>query len=109
MHPILFEIPVFGGVPIFSYGVMLGTSFICAWYVVMELGERDGIHRDVLANAFIVAAVSAIVGARVLYIITNPAEFDTIMSWFALRRGGLVAYGGFLGGFIGSLVYLRRA
>lgn len=109
MHPILFEIPIGDGVPIFSYGVMLGTSFILAWYVVMELGERDGIHRDVLANAFIVAALSAIVGARVLYIATNPSEFDTIASWFALRRGGLVAYGGFLGGFVGSLVYLRRA
>ena len=117
MHPILFEIPLpafaepyLGGtLPIFSYGVMLGTSFILAWYIVMELGERDGIHRDVLANAFIVAALSAIVGSRVLYIATNPDEFDTVVSWFALRRGGLVAYGGFLGGFVGSLIYLRRA
>ncbi len=109
MHPILFEIPIGDGVPIFSYGVMLGTSFILAWYVVMELGERDGIHRDVLANAFIITALSAIVGARVLYIATNPAEFDTVGSWLALRRGGLVAYGGFLGGFFGALAYLRRA
>jgi phosphatidylglycerol:prolipoprotein diacylglycerol transferase len=108
MHPILFEIPTpWGPQPIFSYGVMLGTSMIAAWYIVMWLGERDGMDKDVLANGFIVAAVSAIVGARLLYIATNPDEFTSIGQWFNLRAGGLVAYGGFLGGFVGSLVYFR--
>jgi phosphatidylglycerol:prolipoprotein diacylglycerol transferase len=62
---------------------------------------------DVLANGFIVAALSAIVGARLLYIVTNPDEFSNIGQWFNLRAGGLVAYGGFLGGFLGSLAYFR--
>jgi len=109
MHPILFEIPTpWGPQPIFSYGVMLGSSMIAAWYIVMWLGERDGMDKDVLANGFIVAAVSAIVGSRVLYIVTNPDEFHSIPSWFNLRAGGLVAYGGFLGGFFGSLAYFRH-
>lgn len=108
MHPILFEIPTpWGPQPIFSYGVMLGTSMIAAWYVVMWLGERDGMNKDVLANGFIVAAVSAIVGSRLLYIATNPDEFTSAAQWFNLRAGGLVAYGGFLGGFFGSLAYFR--
>ncbi len=108
MHPILFEIPTpWGPQPIFSYGVMLGSSMIAAWYVVMWLGERDGMNKDVLANGFITAAVSAIVGARLLYILTNPDEFTSIATWFNLRAGGLVAYGGFLGGFFGSLAYFR--
>ena len=109
MHPILIEIPTpWGELPIYSYGVMLGTSMIVAWYVVMWLGQREGFHREVLANTFIITAVSAIVGARLLYILTNPNEFDSIPDLFALRRGGLVAYGGFLGGFVGALAYLRR-
>src|SRR5688572_9888437 len=109
MHPILFEIPTpWGELPIYSYGVMLGTSMIVAWYVVMWLGEREGLHREALANTFIITAVSAIVGARLLYVLTNPNEFDSIGDLFALRRGGLVAYGGFLGGFVGALAYLKR-
>jgi phosphatidylglycerol:prolipoprotein diacylglycerol transferase len=108
MHPILFEIPTpWGPQPIFSYGVMLGTSFIAAWYVVMWIGERDGMDKDTLANGFIVAALSAMFGARALYIVTNPAEFGTIGSWVDFRNGGFVAYGGFLGGFFGSLAYFR--
>lgn len=109
MHPILFEIPTpWGALPIYSYGVMLGTSMILAWYVVMWLGEREGWERETLANAFIVTAITAIVGARLLYVATNAQEFDSIGDLFALRRGGLVAYGGFLGGFFGALAYLRH-
>lgn len=113
MHPILFEIPTPGmlwgdSLPIYSYGVMLGSSMIAAWYVIMWLGEREGFERETLANTFIVTAVSAIVGARLLYILTNPHEFDSIVDAINLRAGGLVAYGGFLGGFFGALGYLRH-
>lgn len=110
MHPVLFEIPTpWGALPIYSYGVMLGTSMIVAWYLVMHLGEkREGMQREQMANAFITTAVFAIVGSRVLYVLTNPDEFHDPMRFFALREGGLVAYGGFLGGLLGSWVYWRR-
>ncbi|GAB4202494.1 MAG: hypothetical protein OHK0013_15820 [Sandaracinaceae bacterium] len=115
MHPILFEIPTpWGPLPIYSYGVMLGTSMILGWSIVMFFGKRERYfadekrNDDFLANAFIVCALSAIVGARVLYMITNPDEFATPADWFALRRGGLVAYGGFLGGFLAAIVYVRQ-
>jgi len=110
MHPVLFEVPSpWGPLPIYSYGVMLGFSLVVAWYVVMYLGTRkDGIPREEMANAFIVTAIVAILGARVLYVLTNPHEFEgDPLRFFALREGGLVAYGGFLGGLLGSWWYWR--
>lgn len=107
MHPILFELPFGGGFPVYSYGVMLGLSFVVGWYLTLGLAKRDGLPREPLANCYILTAVSAVVGARLLYVATNPAEFDSIGKIFELRSGGMVAYGGFLGGFLGSLVYLR--
>ncbi len=110
MLTVLFEVPTpWGTLPIFSYGVMLGTSLIVAWYVVMHLGQkREGLQREQMANAFITTAVVAIVGARLLYVATNPHEFTNPMRIFALREGGLVAYGGFLGGLLGSWGYWAR-
>lgn len=107
MHPILFELPFGGGFPVYSYGVMLGLSFVVGWYLTLGLAKRDGLPREPLANCYIITAVSAVVGARLLYVATNPAEFDSIGKVFEMRSGGMVAYGGFLGGFVGSLVYLR--
>lgn len=109
MHPVLAEIPTpWGPLPIYSYGVMLGTSMIVAWYLVMRRGARhEGLAQETMANAFITTVVLAIVGARLLYILTNLDEFHSPAQWFALREGGLVAYGGFLGGLAGAVLYWR--
>jgi phosphatidylglycerol:prolipoprotein diacylglycerol transferase len=93
-------------VPIYSYGVMLGLSLVVGWYLTLGLCDRDGLPKETMANTYVVTAVAAVVGSRILYILTNLEEFDSFGALFAMRRGGLVAYGGFLGGLAGSLVYL---
>jgi len=104
--------------PIYSYGVMLGLSLVVGWYLTLTLAERDGLPKETMANCYVVTALAAIAGSRILYIVTNLDEFRVnthdansaldFASFFALRRGGLVAYGGFLGGYIGSWLYLQR-
>lgn len=118
MHPILFRIPFPGwelpwlgkvtSIPIYSYGVMLGLSIVVGWYLTLGLAKRDGLPQEEMANNYVFTALMAILGSRVLYVVTNPDEFKTFADIFALRRGGLVAYGGFLGGFLGSWLYLKR-
>jgi phosphatidylglycerol:prolipoprotein diacylglycerol transferase len=61
-----------------------------------------------MANCYVITAIAAIIGSRVLYVATNLDEFKTFADVFALRRGGLVAYGGFIGGYLGSWVYLQQ-
>jgi len=97
-----------GPVPIYSYGVMLGLSLVVGWYLTLGLAERDGLPKETMANNYVITAIAAVVGSRILYIVTNLHEFDTFGSMFAMRRGGLVAYGGFLGGFVGSYFFLRK-
>ncbi len=111
MHPVLFEIPTpWGSQYIYSYGVMLGLSFVMGWQFVMHFGvKHEGIERKVLETCFLVTAVSAIVGGRLLYVLTNPEAFEgqPALQLVNLRAGGMVAYGGFLGGAVGAAVYLR--
>src|SRR5262245_32924314 len=100
-------IPI-GPIPIYSYGVMLGLSLVVGWYLTLGLSERDGLPKETMANNYVVTAVAAIAGSRILYVLTNLNEFNSFASMFAMRRGGLVAYGGFLGGLAGSFFFLRR-
>ncbi len=106
MYPVLFEIPGFDW-PIFSYGVMLGLSIIIGWYLTLGLAERDGLPRQVMGSCYFWGILGALLGARLLYVITNPGEIERFGDLFAVREGGLVAYGGFLGGLLGSAVYCR--
>ena len=118
MHPILFKIPLphwklpmvgeLHAFPIYSYGVMLGLSLIVGWYLSLTLAKNDGLPREAMANNYIFTAIMAIVGSRLLYVVTNLDEMKTWHEIFAIRSGGLVAYGGFLGGFLGSWIYCAR-
>jgi phosphatidylglycerol:prolipoprotein diacylglycerol transferase len=116
MHPILVRIPLpgwkflgdFTAIPIHSYGVMLGLSLVVGWYLTLGLAEKDGLPKETMANCYVFTALAAVIMSRVLYYVTNPGEFKSFWEIFALWRGGLVAYGGFLGGFVGSVIYLRR-
>jgi phosphatidylglycerol:prolipoprotein diacylglycerol transferase len=112
-----------GNIPIYSYGVMLGLSLVVGWYLTLGLVARDARavypgsdeatlarlskYKETMANNYVVTAIAAVAGARILYILTNLSEFDSFASFFAMRRGGLVAYGGFLGGLAGSFFFLR--
>ncbi len=95
--------------PIYSYGVMLGLSLVVGWYLTLTLADRDGLPKETMANCYVITALAAIFGSRVLYAVTNPDQITTMGDFFALRRGGLVAYGGFLGGYLGSWLYLRAS
>jgi phosphatidylglycerol---prolipoprotein diacylglyceryl transferase len=110
MHPVAFVIPGID-LPIFSYGVMLALSLIVGWNIIMFLGPRDGLPLEKLKICFVVTAVAALLGSRVLYVVTNLDRFRGagLAAYLNPRSGGIVAYGGFLGGFLGSWLYLRRA
>ncbi|HKU42235.1 MAG TPA: prolipoprotein diacylglyceryl transferase family protein [Polyangiales bacterium] len=108
MHPVLFELPTpWGPQPIYAYGVMLGVSLIVGWQILMALGKRAGLGANLLGDLYLTAAISGLVGARALYVFVNREEFTSVGQWFDLRGGGLVAYGGFLGGFVGTAVHAR--
>ena len=110
MHPVLFELPTpWGPQPIYSYGVMLGVSLIVGWQLIMVLGKRAGVAPNTLADLYLTAAITGLLGARCLYIWTHRDEFESAGQWFDLRGGGLVAYGGFIGGFIGAAIHARIA
>ena len=94
-------------VPIYSYGVMLGISLVVGWYLTLTLADRDGLPKEIMANCYVITAVSAVVGSRLLYVVTNLDEFHSFADLFAFRRGGLAVYGGFLGGYLASWAYLR--
>ncbi len=106
MHPVLFEIPILHR-PVYAYGTMLYLSFVVGWSLSRGLAARDGLARRAVEACFLVTAVCALAGSRLLFVITNPGLFHRALDVFDVSSGGVVAYGGFLGGLAGSLVYCR--
>lgn len=105
MHPILLELPF--GLRVYAYGFMLCVSVIAGRELAVRLARREGMDGALTRRAAIWAVVGAIIVARLLYVATNPDQFHSLLDVVSVWKGGVVAYGGFLGGFIGTLAFCR--
>ena len=96
-----------GGRPIFSYGVMLGFSFLLGWLLSAYCVEKMGYDKKKTGTIFLSVPFGAILGARLLYFIASAPEEFSVGAFFRFQDGGLVAYGGFLGGILASAATAR--
>jgi phosphatidylglycerol:prolipoprotein diacylglycerol transferase len=91
-----------------AYGAALALSFVAGWFLTERRALASGIDRERAATCFVVTAVGALVAARVLYVLTNIGQFESVGDVLAVGRGGMTAYGGLVGGCLASWLYLRR-
>ena len=110
MYPELFtlNLPVLGEMNITSFGVMLALAFLSGHFVLRSELGRLGADQEMSADALLGALVGGIVGAKLYYAalywdLTAANPFGMLFS-----RGGLVWYGGFLGGVLGVIWVIRR-
>lgn len=81
-----------GSFEITGYGLMMMVGFLAAsWLVQLEL-RRRGLREEYASDITLAAVVGGIVGAKLWYV-ALMADPGALFS-----RGGLVWYGGFLGG-----------
>ena len=93
VYPLKFQI---GPLELTGFGLMMMAAFLIGgWLVAQELKRRN--LRDDFAGDIILGAVlGGIVGAKLWYVGLHGTEH-------LLSRGGLVWYGGFVGGCIGVI------
>ena len=106
MHPILFQL---GFLTLRSYGAMMALSFTLGILVSVYLNRKDGRSDDIILDLSSWVMLGAVVGARALYVVVQPAEY-LAEPWkvIAVWEGGLVYYGGLIGATITAYWYLRR-
>jgi phosphatidylglycerol:prolipoprotein diacylglycerol transferase len=81
-----------GPVEITGYGLMMMVAFLMGgWLIAVEL-KRRGLAEDYAADSVAAAVVGGIIGAKLWYVAVTQ-DMDALFS-----RGGLVWYGGFIGG-----------
>lgn len=89
VYPIIFDV---GPLQITGYGIMMMIGFLMGgWLIGLEL-KRRGLREDYAGEIVVAAVIGGIVGAKLWYVVLmgDPGAL--------FSRGGLVWYGGFLGG-----------
>lgn len=99
INPIAFKI---GPISVHWYGIFMAISFLSGTFYVLKRARERGIDEDFILDLIMLIILSAIVGARLMFVLTN------FPSWFikdplqVLRvwTGGLSWHGGLLGAFL---------
>ncbi len=87
-----------GPLEITGYGLMMMVAFLMGgWLITLEL-KRRGLSEDYAADMIAAAVVGGIIGAKLWYVALNQ-DLGSLFS-----RGGLVWYGGFIGGTIAVIL-----
>jgi phosphatidylglycerol:prolipoprotein diacylglycerol transferase len=95
IYPLVFKI---GPLEITGYGIMMMVAFLVGgWLVALELRRRK-MSEDYAADMVAAAVIGGIIGAKLWYVALtrDPGAL--------LSRGGLVWYGGFIGGTVAVIL-----
>jgi phosphatidylglycerol---prolipoprotein diacylglyceryl transferase len=109
MHPVLFEIPFFGGLTIYTYGVLVALGFLAGMLWVGYEAKRVGEDPARATDLVFYVILAAIIGSRIVYVLVSDRQhfFQDPLSFFRIWEGGLVFYGGLIGATAVSIWYTR--
>ncbi len=106
MHPTLLA---FGNFKIYTYGVFLALAFWFALLAGKRLAKREGLDPEIFADLFFYVLVSAIIGARLFYVITVWDDYvRRPLDIFKIWEGGLVFYGGFVAAAVTAVYFVKK-
>lgn len=112
MRPVLFD---FHGYGLHTYGIAIAVAFLVAIFVGTRTAARLGEDADKVRDLCFWLLVSSLVGARLLFILTNIPDYVRLcreehdcLRAFKVWEGGLVFYGGFFGALLMGVWYMRR-
>jgi len=107
VRPILFQL---GPIPISAFGVFLLLAFLAAIALARRTAHKQlGLDPTAIVDLSLYAVVAGIIGGRIGFILVNLGQFaeDPSRMLTIWRDGGLVYYGGLLGGFLLARLYTK--
>lgn len=107
MFPILGE-PF--GFPIRAFGVMVALGFLGGYWFSTREARRTGlVKEEVVGDLLLWAIVGGLIGARLVYVGVRWDEFrDHLGDIFKIWKGGIVYYGGLIGGVVAGWLFTRK-
>jgi len=105
---------IFAPVPIRTYGVCVGLGFLLAVYVAIILAKKNkiepGRESQIITDLSFYVLIGIIIGARLFYFLFYDIEYflTNPLKFFAVWEGGMVFYGGLIGGIITGFIFLKK-
>ena len=106
MYPVLFTIPGLDW-PISSFGAAMAVAFLIGYWIAIPRMREEGLDPEDGANLLMCIMFGGVFGAKLYYAISFYLIHGDPFWASMLSRGGLVFYGGFIGGGLAGYVGCR--
>lgn len=100
-------IHVWGPFSIHIYGLMIAIGAISAYLTVEYRAKRKGMKYELIFNLFWWCLIGGILGAKVLYLVTQLKTIIADPSVLLNVSEGFVVYGGIIGGILSGALFCR--
>lgn len=106
IDPVSFYI---GSLGIRWYGVIIASATLIAMFLINRETVHQGIASDFFLDYFLITIPSAIIAARLYYVIFNFKIYkDNIIRIFAFREGGIAIHGAVLAGLLILIIISKK-
>ena len=106
MRQVLFTLPVFGGIKLFGYGLMLFFAFLASTNLAARVARREKLDPEVIYDLSLFVFLGGLLGARLFYVIQYwGVRVHALLDVFRVWEGGIVLYGSIIGGTIAFFLY----
>ncbi len=97
-----------GPLSISPHGVGIAVGFLLGARLMVPAAEKRGITAEDVYSLLTRAAIGAIIGARLAYVINHAGDYDNVLDVFRVWQGGISLLGGFFGAIIAALPDMRK-
>ncbi|MBQ3483038.1 MAG: prolipoprotein diacylglyceryl transferase [Clostridia bacterium] len=108
---VAFTLPLFGGVEVRWYGIILTLGIIAGLAYAIYRSKFEGIKQEDIVDYALWTVLLAIVGARTYYVlttlkdpVTGLSNYHSLLDVIAIWEGGIAMYGSIIGGALGLLL-----
>ena len=102
------ELLKIGPIVIHGYGLMIAIGIMAAYLTVEYRAKLKGLKHELIFNLTVWCAIGGILGAKLLYLITQLKEIISDPSVLLQVSEGFVVYGGIIGGIFAGYLFTKK-
>jgi len=95
------------GLDIHLYGLIIGIGILCAYLYAIKTCKKHNLTQDNVTDILLFGLPSAIVCARLYYVLFELDQFENFWDIFKIWNGGIAIYGAVIGAVISTYIYCR--
>jgi phosphatidylglycerol:prolipoprotein diacylglycerol transferase len=97
-----------GPITIFTWGLLVAIGFLIGIMLAVRHGKKIGLKEDNIYGFCFYILLGSIIGARLLYVVTNLGTFtQDPLAVFKVWLGGMDFIGGLAGGILGAYGFVK--